>query len=88
MDPLAGLLDGPRARGAFVLRSIGAGGFGNALSDLARLIKGGAGVEVATVDVGGFDPHTDEANDLDRVLGGWRPHWPASSRILAHRRRR
>jgi uncharacterized protein (DUF1501 family) len=48
----------------------GAGGFGNALSDLARLIKGGAGVEVATVDVGGFDTHTDEANDLDRVLGG------------------
>lgn len=55
----------------------GVGGFGNALSDLARLIKadagqtgtGKVGLEIATVDVGGFDTHTNEAADLDRVLG-------------------
>lgn len=52
-------------------KDYGAGGFGNALADLARLIKARpkVGLQVATVDIGGFDTHTNEANDLDRVLG-------------------
>ncbi len=47
----------------------GAGSFGSALADLARMIKAGVGLQVATIDVGGFDTHTDEANDLGPVLG-------------------
>ncbi|MBA2554698.1 MAG: DUF1501 domain-containing protein [Geodermatophilaceae bacterium] len=34
------------------------GGFGAALSDVARLVKSGTGLRVATVDVGGWDLHT------------------------------
>ncbi len=48
----------------------GAGYFGSALADLARLVKAKVGMEVATVDVGGFDTHTDEARGLDGVLTG------------------
>lgn len=35
------------------------GYFGDALSDVARLIKSGTGLRVATVDVGGWDLHTN-----------------------------
>lgn len=35
------------------------GYFGAALSDIARLIKSGTGLRVATVDVGGWDLHTN-----------------------------
>ncbi|MCW2538884.1 MAG: hypothetical protein JWN95_609 [Frankiales bacterium] len=44
------------------------GNFGTALADLATMLRAEVGVEVATVDVGGWDTHTDEANQLDRQL--------------------
>jgi uncharacterized protein (DUF1501 family) len=44
------------------------GNFGTALADLATMLRSEVGVEVATVDVGGWDTHTDEANQLDRQL--------------------
>jgi uncharacterized protein (DUF1501 family) len=47
-----------------------AGDFGSSLADLASLMRAGAGVEVATLDVGGWDTHTDEVADLDRQLAG------------------
>jgi uncharacterized protein (DUF1501 family) len=47
--------------------------FGTALSTIATLIKGKAGVRVATIDVGGWDMHTDigtvEQGDMTRALG-------------------
>lgn len=46
------------------------GGFGDALKDLAAILKADVGLEVATVDVGGWDTHTDEAYDLDNNLDG------------------
>ncbi len=39
--------------------------FAASLSDLATLLRAEVGLQVATVDVGGWDTHTDEANDLD-----------------------
>lgn len=45
------------------------GDFGAALADIARLLHGEAGLQVATVDVGGWDTHTHEAQDLDPLLG-------------------
>jgi uncharacterized protein (DUF1501 family) len=42
------------------------GGFSDSLRDIARLIKGGAGLRVAAVDVGGWDMHTN----IGRVDGG------------------
>ncbi len=44
------------------------GNFGSALADLASLLKAEVGLQVATVDVGGWDTHTDEAHDLDTQL--------------------
>ncbi len=44
------------------------GGFSNALKDLATLLRAEVGMQVATVDVGGWDTHTDEVNQLDRNL--------------------
>ncbi|UQX89675.1 DUF1501 domain-containing protein [Jatrophihabitans telluris] len=44
------------------------GNFSSALSDIATLLRAEVGLEVATVDVGGWDTHTDEAGDLDRAL--------------------
>jgi uncharacterized protein (DUF1501 family) len=35
-------------------------GFGAALQDIARLIKGKLGLSIATLDVGGWDMHTNE----------------------------
>jgi uncharacterized protein (DUF1501 family) len=46
------------------------GDFGRSLKDLAALIRKNVGVEVATLDVGGWDTHTGEAGDLDRALTG------------------
>ncbi len=43
------------------------GNFASSLSDLATLLRAEVGVEVATVDVGGWDTHTDEAGDLDAL---------------------
>jgi uncharacterized protein (DUF1501 family) len=42
------------------------GGFSNRLRDVARLIKARVGLRVATIDVGGWDMHTN----LGRVDGG------------------
>ena len=44
------------------------GDFAAALKDLARILKAEVGLQVATVDVGGWDTHTDEVNQLDGVL--------------------
>jgi len=44
------------------------GGFSNALKDLANLLRAEVGMQVATIDVGGWDTHTDEVNQLDRNL--------------------
>ena len=44
------------------------GGFAGALRDLAAMLRTEVGLQVATVDVGGWDTHTDEVNDLDRNL--------------------
>lgn len=49
------------------------GNFGAALQNLAMLIKGGAGVRVACIDVGGWDTHTGMGNvdsgDMQAHLG-------------------
>lgn len=49
------------------------GNFGDALKSLAALIKGGAGVRVACIDVGGWDTHsgmgTVDSGDMMRHLG-------------------
>lgn len=49
------------------------GNFSDALKNLALLIKGGAGVRVACIDVGGWDTHTGMGNvnggDMQRHLG-------------------
>ena len=44
------------------------GDFGSALRDLAGILQAEVGLQVATVDVGGWDTHTDEANQLDGHL--------------------
>jgi uncharacterized protein (DUF1501 family) len=44
------------------------GSFSTALADLATLLRAEVGMQVATVDVGGWDTHTDEVNQLDRHL--------------------
>ena len=44
------------------------GSFGTALKDVAAILKAEVGMQVATVDVGGWDTHTDEAHDLDANL--------------------
>ena len=44
------------------------GGFSQSLKDLANLLRAGVGLEVATVDVGGWDTHTSETSELDGVL--------------------
>ncbi len=45
-----------------------AGDFSAAFKDLATLLRAEVGLQVATVDVGGWDTHTDEVNQLDRNL--------------------
>jgi len=45
------------------------GNFSTALKDLATLLRAEVGMQIATVDVGGWDTHTDEVNQLDRNLG-------------------
>ena len=42
--------------------------FGNQLLQVAQLIKSGVGLEVATVDIGGWDHHDDELNRLAPLL--------------------
>ncbi|WP_196073162.1 DUF1501 domain-containing protein [Nakamurella alba] len=44
------------------------GDFSGALADLATMLKSEVGLQVATVDVGGWDTHTNEAGDLDGLV--------------------
>jgi uncharacterized protein (DUF1501 family) len=44
------------------------GDFGQRLRDLAALIKSGIGVKVATLDIGGWDHHNNEAQALPPLL--------------------
>jgi uncharacterized protein (DUF1501 family) len=45
------------------------GPFAGALQDLATMLHAEAGLQVATIDVGGWDTHTDERRDFDQQLG-------------------
>jgi uncharacterized protein (DUF1501 family) len=45
-----------------------AGNFSKALRDLADVLRAEVGLQVATVDVGGWDTHTNEVQDLDGLL--------------------
>ena len=45
-----------------------AGNFSDSLKDLATLLRAEVGMQVATIDVGGWDTHTDEVNQLDKNL--------------------
>jgi uncharacterized protein (DUF1501 family) len=47
-----------------------AGEFSQSLKDLADILRAEVGLRVATIDVQGWDTHTDEAADLDRLLDG------------------
>jgi uncharacterized protein (DUF1501 family) len=44
------------------------GPLGDKLREVARLIKADVGLQVAAIDAGGFDTHTNERADLDRHL--------------------
>jgi uncharacterized protein (DUF1501 family) len=44
------------------------GNFSQALIDIATMLRAEVGLQVATVDLGGWDTHTDEARDLDAHL--------------------
>lgn len=44
------------------------GAFSSSLQDLATLLRAEVGMQIATIDVGGWDTHTDEANQLDSHL--------------------
>jgi uncharacterized protein (DUF1501 family) len=44
------------------------GSFSTSLQDLAAILRADVGMQVATVDVGGWDTHTGEATDLDNNL--------------------
>src|SRR5437773_2487901 len=41
--------------------------FGNALRQIAQLIKGGVGLEVAFADIGGWDTHVNEGNQQGQL---------------------
>lgn len=45
------------------------GPLGDKLREVARLIRADVGLQVAAIDAGGFDTHTNERADLDRHLG-------------------
>ncbi|MDT4931875.1 MAG: hypothetical protein QOF92_4742 [Pseudonocardiales bacterium] len=56
-----------RAGGATTVTYPG-GDFSAALKDLAGILRADVGLQVATVDVGGWDTHTNEVADLDGQL--------------------
>jgi uncharacterized protein (DUF1501 family) len=60
------LLSKPDTPGAHV--EYGQGTLNQGLSDLARLMKSGAGMKVAFVDVGGWDHHTNEEYRLTELM--------------------
>jgi uncharacterized protein (DUF1501 family) len=45
------------------------GDFANALKNVAGMLRAEVGLQVATIDAGGWDTHTDQLSDLDRNLG-------------------
>jgi uncharacterized protein (DUF1501 family) len=45
-----------------------AGAFAGALQNMARILKAEVGLQVGTLDVGGWDTHTDESRQLDHLL--------------------
>ena len=45
------------------------GNFADALKNLAKLLKGGAGVRVACIDVGGWDTHVGQGNGTGYLAG-------------------
>jgi uncharacterized protein (DUF1501 family) len=45
--------------------------FSASLKDLAAMLRAEVGMQVATVDVGGWDTHTDEVHDLDTNLASF-----------------
>ena len=45
------------------------GDFSQSLQDIAAMLRAEVGLQVATIDVGGWDTHTDEVNQLDGNLG-------------------
>jgi uncharacterized protein (DUF1501 family) len=54
-----------------VAKTYPGGGYGDALKDIARLIKAKLGLSIATLDVGGWDMHTNEGGvqgDLSNQL--------------------
>jgi uncharacterized protein (DUF1501 family) len=61
------------------------GGFGNALQQIARLIKADAGVEAAFADVGGWDHHVNEAPQLTNLLREFGASLAAFSRDMGDR---
>jgi uncharacterized protein (DUF1501 family) len=69
---LAALSSAEIARSKFSAVGNGAhypsGHFGSAMADLATMLRAELGLQVATVDVGGWDTHTNEAGDLDAQL--------------------
>jgi uncharacterized protein (DUF1501 family) len=61
------------------------GSFGNALQQIARLIKADAGVEAAFADVGGWDHHVNEAPQLTNLLREFGTSLAAFSRDMGDR---
>jgi uncharacterized protein (DUF1501 family) len=57
-----------RAGATMTTVSYPSGDFSAALKNLATILRAEVGLQVATVDVGGWDTHTDEANQLDSLL--------------------
>jgi uncharacterized protein (DUF1501 family) len=54
--------------GATTSATYPSGDFAASLKNLATILKAEVGMQVATVDVGGWDTHTDEATQLDNLL--------------------
>jgi uncharacterized protein (DUF1501 family) len=61
------------------------GGFGNALQQIARLIKADAGVEAAFAEIGGWDHHVNEAPQLANLLREYGASLAAFARDMGDR---
>ena len=62
-----------------------AGEFGNALRQIARLIKADAGLEAAFADIGGWDHHTNENGQLPGLLNQFGNSLAAFARDMGDR---
>src|SRR5260370_4299406 len=58
--------------------------FGNALLQIAQLIKAGVGLEVAFTDIGGWDTHVNEGNQQWRLSNLLRQFSSAISPLYTH----